>query len=119
MTRTVARVSVEESKLRPGGKLPFERVHWYGPTPSLAVTVPVYEEPTLGAGMLELVIETARATVIVKAWVALRAGVPLSTTRSVKVYVPAVVGVPARWAAAAGWDKTTPGGSAPAETLHV
>ena len=63
-----------------------------------------------------MVMDNTGITVMLKAFVAVRAGVLESAAWTVKLAVPAVVGVPLKVPLAA---KTTPAGSAPAITDQV
>ena len=74
----------------------------------------MYATPTVPSGRVVVVMArvVAGAITIESACVSLRAGVPESSARTVKGYVPAVVGVPV--IAPVALERARPGGKAPA-----
>jgi hypothetical protein len=88
-------VPVEEPRDRPAGRLPETIDHVYGVWPPTAAKVWLYATPIWPFGRLVVVIvSTGGAMTIDSAFVAVSAGAWLSVTRTVKLEVPAVVGVP-------------------------
>jgi hypothetical protein len=99
------------------GRVPVLTVQVYGPEPPVKLTTPVYAWPTIAAGRLVVVISNLPTIGTLNACVAV-AGVPCeSTTLTVKLFDPTVVGVPVRAPVAA--FTVNPAGSVPAEMLKV
>src|SRR5260370_15052766 len=98
----------------PGGSVPAFTDQVYGVVPPVAVIVSLYGTPTTADGGGLKVTDTPAAIVRLVAWVAL---CPFaSVTFTVKLYVPATVGVPLRFPLLVS---DTPGGSEPLATDQV
>ena len=94
----------------PAGRPPALTDHAYGPVPPLAVSVSEYAAPTSPAGGAGKLSDGPEIMVSDVAWVAVW---PLaSVTLTVKLDVPAAVGVPD--STPLGRTETDPGGRAPA-----
>jgi hypothetical protein len=87
-------VPVEPPSDSPAGSEPDTTDQLYGVTPPVAASVWLYATPIWPFGTLVVVITRSGGIVIDKALVAVSAGVCESVTRTVKLEVPAVVGVP-------------------------
>ncbi len=95
---------------RPAGSAPGPLDHVYPPVPPLADSVWLYAAPTVPAGSdVVVMVNGGGATVMLRAWVSLP--FELSFTCTVKLEVPAAVGVPLMAPLGAS---VRPGGSEPA-----
>jgi hypothetical protein len=106
-------------KVRPAGKAPDEMVQAYGVSPPVAAKVDEYAVPLVPFGSDEVVIEsgcTEFDTVSASDLVALCLGEDESSSLTVKVDDPVVVGVPEIVPAAL---RLRPAGKAPEETLQL
>jgi len=99
----------------PAGRVPDEIAHVYGGVPPLAASVCEYAAPVYPDGRGELVVIASDATTVRLKVLVIVAGA-LSVTRTVKLYVPAVVGVPV---IAPALESASPGGRVPDEIAHV
>jgi len=100
----------------PGGRVPDVIVQVYGETPPLAVSVceyvPLVNPDTRGEDVV--IVSGGGLIVRLKVWVATLEAE--SVTRTVKLYVPAPVGVPV---IAPALESASPAGRAPDEIAHV
>ena len=80
--------------VKPVGREPVVIDQVTAPVPPVAPNVALYAEPTVPPGKLVVEIANGELTVIVRAFVAVCAGVPESVAFTVKLAVPAAVGVP-------------------------
>jgi hypothetical protein len=99
---------------RPGGSAPLASDHVYGGLPPVAPSVVEYGTPTVAAGSDVVVMTSGGATVIDSDLVV--ECVAASVTFTVKVDVPALVGVPEMTPALL---IASPAGSEPIDTDHV
>jgi hypothetical protein len=106
---------VEASKLKPDGKAPAEIVNVTGAVPPLVATVWLYAVLMSGTGSVAVVIESAETIVPLYACDAVTEFA--SVALIVKLYAPAVVGVPLM--APVDVSKLRPAGNAPAETENA
>ena len=83
---------LEAFRLRPAGRLPLVTDQLYGVTPPVAASVWLYDVPAVPPGSEVVLMESAPEIVIVRLFVAM--ALLLSATCTVKVLLPAVVGVP-------------------------
>src|SRR5207237_852844 len=96
--------------VRPAGNAPDVTDQLSEPIPALAGDVCEYAAPTVAAARDTVVtVSVAGFTVSERGWDAVCCGVPLSLTCTVKLTVPAVVGVPLITAP----DNVRPAGNAP------
>ena len=100
---------------RPAGRLPVAILHTYGVLPPLATSVCVYDMLTVPSDRDAVAIERAEYIVIDNARVA--TAPLLSVTCTVKLLVPAVVGVPLITPVAL--LRVNPAGSVPTVILHI
>jgi hypothetical protein len=108
---------VTEFNVSPAGSVPVVTANVYGATPPEAVIVALYPTPMLAAGRLFVVIANCARMVIVYDCEAITAGVSASVTCTVKVLVPAVIGVPERTPVPDAI--AIPAGSVPEDTENV
>jgi hypothetical protein len=106
---------VEGLRDSPAGKAPLNKLHVYGVVPPLAESVWLYVVLTVPFGKEAVLIDNTEAlTVMLSALLAFCCGVELSPTWTVKLLVPAAVGVPVMAPVAA--FKERPAGKAPTVT---
>jgi hypothetical protein len=103
--------------VRPAGKLPDASDHVYPGVPPVALSVVLYELPFLPTVRLVDVIDSPEAEIVSDSCaVALSAGDALSVTATVKLAVPAAVGVPEITPAL---ESVRPAGKLPVAIDHV
>jgi hypothetical protein len=102
---------------RPPGKLPELRFHVYGEVPPVAVSVAEYGTFTVPPDKLVVEIFSAGLMMMLNAAVAVCGELSVSVTRTVKLYVPTLVGAPEITPVPAVNDK--PGGKLPELMLQV
>ena len=106
---------VDVLRLNPAGRLPVAILQTYGVLPPAATSVCVYDRLTVPSDKEDVVIDNAEYIVIDNAWVAVAP--LLSVTCTVKLLVPATVGVPLITPADALRER--PAGSVPTVILHI
>ena len=104
-------------KVRPAGKVPTEIAHVTAGVPPLDCSVALYTELTAPVASELLVITSCWTMVRLSAFVTFCWGVPESAAWTVKLDVPAVVGVPEITPVLA--LRVSPAGSEPTETVQV
>src|SRR3972149_5178524 len=106
---------VDVLRLNPAGRLPVAILQTYGVLPPAATSVCVYDRLTVPSDRDAVVIERAEYIVMEKTWVAVAP--LLSVTCTVKLLVPAAVGVPL--IAPVELLRESPAGSVPTVILQL
>jgi hypothetical protein len=102
-------------RLKPAGKVPDTMDQLKGAVPPLVAKVWLYTAPTVAPGKVVVVTMGTTLTIIDKFWSS--NAVPASVTRTVKLAVPAVVGVPEMIPVLAA--RLKPAGKVPVVIDHV
>jgi hypothetical protein len=106
------------SRVKPGGKLPALMAYVNGDVPPLGVQLPENASPTLAAPKLHVKVKApAEIGKLLKSWVAVCGVADVSVTWTVKLLLPAAVGVPETVPEAP--SKLSPGGKDPALIENV
>ena len=103
-------ITPPEESDNPAGSDPEASAQLYGVVPPVAASVWLYATPIWPFGRLDVVTDRSTGIVMDRAFVAVSAGAWASATCTVKLAVPAVVGVPL---ITPPEDKESPAGSEP------